>query len=158
VRQESFDAKAAALRSLAARARTSQEVVRMLRTKGFGESVIEDTLDALDRMSVIDDAAYARSYAAQRFQGPGHGPARIRQDLAKRGVDRSVIDMALSELEESEDLGGRALADAQKRWDALASEPDVRKRRKKTFDFLVRRGFSFDDARDAVDAAAGREE
>jgi regulatory protein len=157
VRQETFDAKAAALRLLADRARTTAEIARALRTRGFAEPVVADTLDALARLDVLDDAAYARAYARGRFTGRGHGPARIRQDLLQRGVDRALIDAALAELADDEDLDERAQADAQKRWDALASEADPRKRRKKTTDFLLRRGFSFDDAREAVDAVAGRD-
>lgn len=152
-RQETFAARSAALSSIAHRARTTGEISRMLTTKGFESALVEDTVASLVASGLLDDAAYARAYAQARFQGPGHGPARIRQDLQRRGVARDVIDVALADLEDAEDLGARARRDAEKRWLSLASETDVRKRKKKTLDFLVRRGFSFDDARQAVDAA-----
>ncbi|MEO0858799.1 MAG: RecX family transcriptional regulator, partial [Bacteroidota bacterium] len=72
---------------------------------------------------------------------------RIRTDLMKRGLDRRVIDAALEEFAEPDDLYEAALRHGQKRWDRLASEPDARKRRKKTYDFLLRRGYGFDTAR-----------
>ena len=153
-RQETFAAKAAALRYVNHRARTTGEVRKSLVNKGFTEALVEDTIADLDRLGLLDDAAYARQYAASRFNGPGYGPARIRQDLIRRGVARRDIDAALDELAESEDLGAEAREQAAKKWRSLSSEQDLRKRQKKTLDYLVRRGFGFDQARSAVEAAA----
>lgn len=158
VRQESFAAKAAALKYVGHRARTTDEVRRALIQKGFAEAIVEDTVADLDRLGLIDDAAYARQYAASRFTGPGYGPARIRQDLVRRGVARRHIDAALDALAETEDLGAEAREQAAKKWRALASEADVRKRQKKTMDYLVRRGFGFEVARSAVEALAQDED
>lgn len=154
IEQEGHAAKASALASLAARARTTGELRRMLSDKGFDAATVDDTIAALEAMGVVDDAAYAVAYARGRFAGRGHGPARIRQDLVQRGVPKDLIEAALATLQESEDVAGRARADAAQRWASLASETDDRKRRKKTLDFLLRRGHAFDDARAAVDAAA----
>lgn len=154
VQQEAFGAKAAAFAYVADRARTEAEVRRNLGQKGFAESVTEDAVAALVDAGLLDDAAYAEAYARGRFSGPGHGPARIRQDLIRRGVARAAIDAALSMLAETEDLDDRARADAAAKWRGLASEPDRRKRLRKTMDFLVRRGHTYDTARSAAEAAA----
>ncbi len=152
--EEGHAAKASALASVAARARTSGELRRTLSDKGFAPDTVEDTVAALEQLGLVDDAAYAVAYARGRFAGRGHGPSRIRQDLIQRGVAREHIEAALDALAEAEDVAGRARDDAATRWASLASEPDPRKRRKKTLDFLLRRGHSFDDARSAVDAVA----
>ena len=154
VRQEAFAAKAAALRYVTHRARTAEEVRRALTQKGYAEAMVEDTMADLDRLGLVDDASYARQYAASRFNGPGYGPARIRQDLIRRGVARHDIDAALDALADTEDLEAEAREQAAKKWRALASEDDVRKRQKKTMDYLIRRGFGFDTARSAVEALA----
>jgi regulatory protein len=158
VRQETFAAKASALAGLSHRARTSTEVRRSLAQKGFAETVVEDTVADLERLGMVDDAAYARAFVRGRFEGRGYGPARLRQDLMRKGVDRTTIDAALAELEETADLGDEARQQAEKKWRALRSEEDVRKRKKKTMDFLVRRGYGFDTAREAVDAVAEGED
>ena len=154
VRQEAFAAKASALRGLSQRARTAKEVRDSLARKGFADDIVEDTVAGLERLGMIDDAAFATAFVRSRFEGRGYGPARLRQDLQRKGVSRSAIEAALAELEEAEDLGDEARQQAAKKWASLASEADVRKRKKKTMDYLVRRGFGFGDARDAVDAAA----
>ena len=151
VRQETFAAKASALGGLSHRARTAHEVRQSLLKKGFAEAVAEDTVADLERLGVIDDEAYARAFARGRFSGRGYGPARLRQDLMRKGVARETIDAALDELAEAEDLGAEARDQAARKWRTLASEEDLRKRKKKTMDYLVRRGFGFDEARAAVE-------
>ena len=157
-RQETFAAKASALRGLSAKARTTSEVRTSLRTKGFADAVVEDTVATLERLGLVDDEAYARAFVRGRFSSRGYGPARLRQDLMRKGVDRSTIDAAIDELTEAEDLGDEARQQAARKWRTLSSEADLRKRKKKTLDFLVRRGFGFDHARQAVDALANDEE
>ena len=154
IRQETFSAKASALAGLSNRARTADEVRRALTKKGFAEAVVEDTVVGLEDAGLVDDQAYARAFVKSRFDGRGYGPARLRQDLQRKGVARSTIDDALEELSETEDLGAEAREQAAKKWRSLSSEDDVRKRKKKTMDYLVRRGFGFDTARSAVDAAS----
>lgn len=158
VRQETFAAKASALAGLSAKARTTREVRDALARKGFAEPVVEDTVADLVRLGLVDDAAYARAFARDRFNGRGYGPARLRQDLMRKGVARDAIDGALAELSEAEDLGEAAREQAEKKWQSLASEADLRKRKKKTMDYLVRRGFGFDTAKAAVEAAAAADE
>lgn len=154
VAEEGHAARAAALGALAQRAHTTDELRRKLGDRGFDPAVVEDTLARVAEMGMLDDAAYAEAYARGRFAGRGHGPSRIRQDLRQRGVSAEHIEAALAALDEAEDVSGRATHDAAQRWASLVSEPDARKRKKKTLDFLLRRGHSFDVARAAVDAAA----
>ena len=154
VRQEAYGAKAAALNFVSAQSRTSEEVRRNLTQKGFAETVVDDAVQALADAGLLNDAEYAEAYARSRFQNSGHGPQRIRQDLLRRGVSRAAIDAALEALVETEDLAERATDDAAAKWRSLASESDRRKRTRKTMDFLIRRGHSFDVARSAAEAAA----
>ncbi|PAP77529.1 regulatory protein RecX [Rubrivirga marina] len=158
IRQETYAAKASALASVNHRARTADEIRQSLLRKGYAETIVEDTVAHLEGLGLVDDAAYARAFVRDRFNGRGYGPARLRQDLMRKGVGRRVIDEALAELTEAEDLGAEAREQAAKKWRLLSSEEDVRKRKKKTMEYLVRRGFGFDVARDAVDAAADGED
>ena len=75
---------------------------------------------------------------------------RLRQELARRGVDREAVAAAIDEMLEEADVAEAAVDVARPRWRALAGEADPRRRRQKTLEFLVRRGFDYDDAREAV--------
>ena len=155
--QEVYAAKSATLGYVADRARTTGEVRRMLARRGFDADLAEDTVAAVERLGLLDDAGYALAFARSRFDARGYGPQRIRQDLIKRGVARDLIDAALDELPQ-EDVSAEAREQAAGKWRTLSGEEDLRKRKKKTMDFLVRRGYTYGDARDAVDALAAGEE
>lgn len=140
-----------ALDYLGYRARTEREVRRKLAGRDFGEAVIERTVARLVELDYLDDAAYARSYIEARFRNRGYGPQRLRTDLMRRGVARTLIDAALEALVEDDDVLEAARTHAARRWPRLAAETDPRKRRRKLSDFLLRRGFSFDTIRRVVD-------
>lgn len=155
-RDEVFVAKAVALNYLSYRARTEMEVRRKLAQKGFGEGVIEAVIERLYALHYLDDAAYARSFVSGRFRSRGYGPARIRGDLMRRGIDRPLIEDALGEVLEPEETFEAAKEQAEKRWARLASEADPAKRRKKLSDFLIRRGYSYDVVRRVLEELQGK--
>ncbi len=144
-----------ALDYLSSQARTGLELRRKLRRKGYDAAVVDQVMEYVESKGYIDDAAYARAYVQARFAGRGHGPMRLRQELIRRGVAKEHIDDALHHLVASEEMDDAALAVARPRWRALESEADPRRRRQKTLDFLMRRGFDFDEARQAVERLAG---
>ncbi len=153
-REQTYRARAAALDAISYSAKTTAELRRKLRDKGFDPAAVEDALAHLAGYGYLDDDAYARAFVRGRFAGRGHGPQRLRSDLLQRGVARETVDAALDELAATEDLEEAARRHGRQRWRALSRESDLRKRKQKTMDFLVRRGFSFDTARAVTDALA----
>jgi regulatory protein len=144
-------ARIRALDYIAFKARTEHEVRQKLARSGFPEEIAERAIGRIRELGYLDDEAYARAYVRGRLTGRGHGPVRLRADLLRRGLARELIDRALAEQVEEDDLLEAARRQARQRWQRLASEADPRRRRKKAFDFLLRRGFDFDTARQVVD-------
>lgn len=144
-------ARVVALAYLGYSPRTEREVRQKLIRSDFDEAVAEDTVVRLRELGYLDDAAYARSYVEARFRNKGYGPGRLRSDLMRRGIASALIDAALDEMIEQDDVLEAARRHAEKRWPRLAAEADPRKRRKKLSDYLVRRGFSFDIVRSVID-------
>ncbi len=142
---------------VARRARTVFEVRDALRQRGFAPDVAEQAVDRLISIGYLDDAAYAIRYVESRVRAKGYGPMRIRGELKRRGMDAALIDRAVAPLEASDSPAEQALRQARLRLPKLRGEPDIRKRRKKLSDFLLRRGFDFDTIQRAVDAALREE-
>jgi regulatory protein len=155
-REEVIRARQAALDYVSRGSKTTTEVRRSLARRGFSDHAAEDAIAQMERYGYLDDDAYASAFARGRAASRGHGPQRLRADLLKKGVPRDAIESALEELD-ADNLADSAGRLALQRWRALSSEADVRKRKKKTTDFLLRRGFSFDHAREAVERAAADE-
>ncbi len=137
----------AALHLLGFRTRTVEEIRRRLIRKGFEEEAVEEVLQRLHELSYVDDRAYAVEYATARVRTRGEGLYRIRADLRRRGVGEGIIDEVLHGLEDDVDWAQVAREIADKRWSQLAATKDERRRRKKLFDYLVRKGFDFSTAR-----------
>jgi regulatory protein len=113
---------------------------RALARAGYEAAAVEAVLARLAEYKYLDDAGYAARVARTRLRYDGMGRHRIRQDLRRRGVDRKTAEAGLAEatadVPETEALD-RA---AQKYW-RLHTADDPRRRLRKLWAFLVRRGF-----------------
>lgn len=135
---------------IAYRMRSEFEVRRRLRKAAFEPGIIDRTIDRLAEMNLINDDAFAVAFARDAMLGCRRGPLRVRHDLQRLGVARETALKAIDEITEQTDLMKTATALAQSRWRQTRHIADLKKRTRRIYDFLVRRGFSFNVARDAV--------
>jgi regulatory protein len=101
--------------------------------------VIERTVSDLRRQGLLDDAAFAKEWREQRERFRPRGPAVIRQELQKLGVDREVIREALSDF----DASANAYQAGSKYASKLSIE-DANDFRRRLGGFLHRKGFEGD--------------
>ena len=142
-------AKALALKLLAHRARSQEEVRRRLERKGFAAEVVGATLARLRELGYLDDGAYARSRAESLLARGRLAPAAVERRLSASGVAaptaRAAVDEARGERTER-DLA-RACLEARRpaleRGSPLAER--IRAAR-----FLAGRGFSEEVVREVV--------
>jgi len=138
-----------ALRALERRSFARVDLGRRLVRKGHPSVAVEIALERLAANGLLDDAAFALSYADVR-NSRGRGPARVRRDLAGMGVAREAIDGAMASIWPPDvDNGQRALELARTRAGRLAKLPRVAQRRR-LLAFLARRGYTGDIAHRAV--------
>ena len=142
------ESRAAAARMASGRMLSRKELTDRLNRKGVDPDTAEETADWLEALGAVDDAAYA-GVIARHYAASGYGPGRVRQELQKRGIPRELWEDALSQLPDSADaidgflkkkLGGRT--------------PD-RAMLKKLSDALLRRGFSWNEIRPALNRLGG---
>jgi regulatory protein len=142
-----------ALNMLAFRARSSAELGRALVRKGEEKAHVDWAVQRLQENGLLDDAAFAESYTRAKAVGARHSRRRVQQDLARKGVARSVTDEAIDTVFEEEGVDKRAIvvdAARKKLRSLLSLEPPIRRRR--LYAFLARRGYDADDIRAAMDA------
>jgi regulatory protein len=138
-----------ALRLLAATPKSSRELEKKLTEKGYPETVIRDTLSGLQEKGILDDFQYARNVASRFVYGKPSGMRKIEFELKKRHISPEIREDILGSLTEEEERE-RAREIGRMKWDAWA-RLSAEKRKKKTYDFLVRRGFDFSVARDLIE-------
>ncbi len=141
----------AALRYAGRRARSIYEVKQKLSSLSYEEELAEEAVACLQRQGVLNDEKYAIELAEYRFFSQKKGKKWIEQELKHKGIAAEYIQRALNKFDQ-EDETEQALALAEKKWNSVKGD-DLDKKRK-TYSFLLRRGFSPDSARQAVQKAA----
>lgn len=129
----------AAMDLLARREHGRVELERKLRQRGASADLIASELDRLAEEGLLSEARYLESFINYRARS-GFGPARIREDLTQRGLQRADVDQALR------DCGmdwGSLLRDVWERKFAAQLPADPKERARQTR-FLLYRGYSMD--------------
>ena len=128
---------------------------RLLRLR-YTEEVADLVLYKLDKEKLLDDADFClqwiRSRTARRY-----GPAVIQRELRMKGISEDMIETAFEQAGENGEEDN-ALALARKAWKRIRPGGDVRKDRQKVISSLVRKGYDWDTARYACDAAEREQE
>jgi len=136
--------KKRALRILGNRSFSEQEMLKRLTGKGESQDNAEETVRWLVELGYINDSAYA-GLIVSHYSAKGYGGARIKDELYKRGIPRGLWDEQLSVLDE-EDMSDCALEFLRKKLRGSEDKDDLRR----ASAALVRRGYSYDDARVAM--------
>ena len=84
----------AALEFLARREHSRRELTRKLGTRGFPDEIIGAVLDELERSGSLADSRFTDTFVRSRI-AKGHGPQRIRAELAQRGIVDTEADDGL---------------------------------------------------------------
>ncbi len=132
-----------ALKLLARRDRSEQELRRALLRGNTEKHEVEATLEKLRARGYLDDERYAERFARSGLALRGLGRHRLRAELTRRGIRRPLLERglqeALSEVNEAEILTGLA----EKYW-RLHQRDQPERRIQKLWAFLLRRGFPAD--------------
>lgn len=136
-----------ALRSLAIRAHSEQEIVDKLVRAGYEEEDIAEAMAKLAEYKLVDDEAFAVQWAASRAR-KGMGPRRIAQELYHKGISRDTADAAIGNLDADDEVEAAAKLALKH----LRKGDERAKRR--AYDAVIRRGFGYDTARNALARAA----
>lgn len=142
-------AKLRAMNLLKSREYTVKQLHDKLESGGYPETVIEEALAYVASFHYTDDLRYAVSFIS--CHESTRSRRRIEQDLLGRGIDRSTLEKAWAEWEEQ---GGSQ--DEQSMIQSLLEKKHFdmenadAKERQRMYGFLMRKGFSGEQARKAV--------
>jgi len=135
----------AALDLLARREHSRRELERKLGARGFPDEMIASTLDALEQSGELAAARFTESFIRARA-AKGQGPARIRAELAERGIDREQA----AELLRAAGIDWTAVASSVRDKRFGARRPTDFKERARQARFLEYRGFDRDQVGSAL--------
>ena len=142
-----------ALDLLALRPRSISELRQKLIRKGEPTANVDAAIARLREQKLLDDAEFARQFARSKVVSAGASRRRISMELARKGVERGVVDEAIDALGETEgiDVSAAVHRVAEKKWKSLAKLDEATAKRR-LYAFLARRGFNPDEIREAMNA------
>ena len=133
-------AKLRAMHLLESMDRTRAELERKLQAGEYPREAVEAALAYVESFGYLDDRRYARHYVECKKEG--RGKARLKMELAQKGVDRSIIEEVLeeAELDDCRDTI-RELVRKRRR----GSGPMDDRERQRIYGYLMRKGFFSSD-------------
>jgi regulatory protein len=163
----------AAARFLEVRPRSVDEVRRHLGTAGYRVDLVESAVSRLLELGMLDDRAFGQTWVESRDRARPRGESAIRQELARKGLDRELIGELLAArrgvgdgdgyddaAEDEASSEGSASPDElaaerllRKRASNLARISDPRQRRNRAYSLLARNGFDPDVCRKVSQSA-----
>ncbi|GAA4544275.1 recombination regulator RecX [Streptomyces collinus] len=133
-------ARAICLRLLTGTPRTRKQLADALRKRQIQDDAAEEVLSRFEEVGLINDGAFADAWVESRHHGRGLARRALARELRTKGVDSTVIDEAVSQLDsEQEEATARELVDRKLR---STRGLDRDKRLRRLAGMLARKGYS----------------
>ncbi|MGH9842271.1 MAG: regulatory protein RecX [Blastocatellia bacterium] len=133
-----------AFRLLSFKPRSVAEMrARLLEKDWTDEPAVDRVIARLQELDYLNDEQFAASLANSRLAVKPVGRVRLRRDLQRKKLSSQTVETALDEAYEErgeEQLIEQALAKRLR----LKGAPKTPEEAKKLFDYLMRRGFSYE--------------
>jgi regulatory protein len=81
-----------ALSYIEVKMRTRKELFKYLTNKGFSPSLVNETLDKIDKLGLLDNKAYIRAYINDKVNLSNDGPYKIKSSLMDLDFNENDID------------------------------------------------------------------
>ncbi|MFD8725192.1 recombination regulator RecX [Streptomyces sp. NPDC059629] len=133
-------ARAICLRLLTGNPRTRKQLADALRKREIPDDVAEEVLSRFEDVGLINDSAFADAWVESRHHGRGLARRALAQELRTKGVDSTLIDEAVAQLDsEQEEETARELVARRLR---STRGLDREKRIRRLAGMLARKGYS----------------
>ncbi len=124
---------------------------RKVKGKGeLSEMAVEFLMERLKKKGLVNDEVFAKAWVEARRKSKKSGIRVLKSELFQKGIDRETIELAVSSQQSvvsEENLAKEALEKKIRSWRNL---PEL-EFKQKAVQFLVRRGFDYSIAKEAVD-------
>lgn len=141
------------------RQRSEREVrnyFKLRRIEGVSELAIDLLVEKLKQKNLINDLEFAKSWVEARRKSKQKGIRALKAELFQKGIAREIIEEVTSgQSQESseEELAKKALEKKMRVWKNLSPLEF----KKKTYEFLSRRGFEYEVIRNIIEKLAQKE-
>jgi len=139
------------LGKLSRREHSVYELRQFAKQKGYPIDEIQPVLDEFIDMGWVNDQRFSDAFCRHRLSISRWAPARIVQGLLAKGVAKDIAQQTVR-AHTPEDLTDSMKSVLRKKNAAFLRESDLRKRKKKIVDYLLRKGYAPGDVYDSADS------
>lgn len=132
-----------ALKLLNIRLRSRSELEKRFKEKGYQKDIIKKVIFSLKDLEYINDLKFAKSWVEDRMRFNPKAPRVLRLELKDKGVDEKIINNVISSVENNYNFKDVASNLAKKRIRLFKKGIELDKAKKRIFDYLRRRGFTY---------------
>lgn len=144
-----------ALRLLAQRDHSREEIRRKLQARAFPPEEIEKALGWLEEREILDDLRYAQKLAISLTREKLLGPQRVSQKLFQKGIPAELAKEAMEKADELLAAGERLRIAMRMKLKGRSLEQILPEERTKLARYLRQRGFSWEDIREVFQETGG---
>lgn len=139
-----------ALHFIGYKMRTEAEVRRKLEEKEIQPEIRNRVMEFLKKYDYVNDALYVQKYVQERERLAPRGKNLLQLELRQKGISEKTIAAVLTEMELDEaDAAVRLLTKKLRH----ATLPLEQPQKQKLLAFLMRKGFDYETAKDAISQA-----
>ncbi|MDO5331312.1 MAG: RecX family transcriptional regulator, partial [Bacillota bacterium] len=121
------------------RSYSSAELTKKLKTRGYDDQTIQETIARLLEYGYLNDMEYAKSWARRMFAS-GKAPRRIEYELETKGIDKEIARQAAAEYKESSREAALKIAEKYK----IETEKDLNRLGRKLASLGYEAGLIYD--------------
>lgn len=127
---------------------SKRRLCEKLRQRGYDRDIAEDAAEYVERAGLINESRQLE-HSVTQLAARGYGPARIRQELIKKGISREVISEELEERLNEIDFEENLSRMIERKIDAAKLKDGIEGRKyfEKSVAMLIRYGYSASDIR-----------
>lgn len=134
-----------ALHSIEKAYKTQKQIVEKLLAKGYEKSTIDKVILFLKEYNFLDDSKFAEMYVKEKLASQGRN--KIKYSLIQKGIDESIIKEKLQNIDKEKEENSLEKLGMSKYEQLIKREEDTRKIYKKLGDYLIRRGYPWEDVK-----------
>ena len=109
-RSDARRAQEKALYLLEHRSHSKRELTEKIARTAASREAAQAAADHLEEIGLVDDRAFAETYARELFQRKRYGARRVRQELSRKGIGRDIIDQVLEQYQDMDQAAGENIA------------------------------------------------
>ncbi|MCA1624960.1 MAG: RecX family transcriptional regulator [Acidobacteria bacterium] len=122
---------------------------RLLEKDWTNEAIVTETIEKLEKYGYLNDAQFAKDFAASKLRQKPIGKRVLKQKLAQRKLGKETVEEAVEKAFE-ETPEAEIIERAIEKRLRVKGKPETREDTKKFYDFLLRQGFSYDLVRERM--------